>query len=248
MNQPDDMFAKIKPKRISDEIYSQIKELILAGKLQPGQKLPPERELAANMGVSRPSLREAIHRLEAQGFVSHIQGSGTYVSSMTENAMGAAIDEYFKRGESIFDVVEMRKVLETWAARIAAERATDEEIVQMEEYLEEMRVACEQMQVGHEPDANFHSTISYATHNVLFVHVMNTIHQWVEQVSYEVRSRMFQDPEHHTMLYRQHKAIFEAIRDRNVDGAGMAMLEHMKYIEEQTRQIFADKLSRSASS
>lgn len=241
MSQTMEMFEKIKPKRISDEIYKQIKELILSGKLQPGQKLPPERELAANMGVSRPSLREAIHRLEAQGFVYNVQGSGTFVRSMTQNSMGIAIDEFFKRDESIFDAVEMRKVLETWAARIAAERATDEEIAQMEEYLEEMRIACEQTQVGHEPDASFHSTISHATHNVLLVHIMNTIHHWVEQVSFEVRSRMFQDPNHHNLLYRQHRAVFEAIRDRDPERATLAMLDHMKYIEDQTRKIFPPK-------
>ena len=171
------MFQKIKPKRISDEIYFQIRDLILNGELKPGQKLPPERELAESMSVSRPSLREALNKLVAQGYLEQVQGGGTYVKSITATSIDNAIEEFVKRDEAIFDLMEVRKILETWAAYAAAERATDKEINNMFEFLEEMRIAKEHGHIGYISDTNFHFAISHATHNVLLVHVMNNIYQ-----------------------------------------------------------------------
>ncbi len=126
--------------------------------------------------------------------------------------------------------MEVRKILETWAARTAAERLTDKELKTMEEYLKEMKQALDNQEVGHVPDANFHNTISYATHNFLLIHLMNSIYEWVEKVSYEVRSRLFKDHAKFENLYRQHVAIFEAMKERNPDSAYNAMLAHMDYI------------------
>ncbi len=88
------MFQKIKPKRISDEIFEQIRKLIVEGKLRPGDKLPPERELATQMGVSRPTLREAINKLEARGLLEQKQGGGTFVKSLGDETLDFAFEEY----------------------------------------------------------------------------------------------------------------------------------------------------------
>lgn len=232
------MFQKIKPKRISDEIYFQIRDLILNGELKPGQKLPPERELAESMGVSRPSLREALNKLVAQGYLEQVQGGGTYIKSITATSIDNAIEEFVKRDDAIFDLMEVRKILETWAAYTAAERATDEEINNMYEFLEEMSVAKERGYIGHISDANFHFAISHATHNVLLVHVMNNIYQWIERVSYEIRSRMYREPDSHELLLKHHADIYEAIKSRNPDLAYSKMLVHMEYIQEELYNIF----------
>lgn len=232
------MFQKIKPKRISDEIYFQIRDLILNGELKPGQKLPPERELAESMGVSRPSLREALNKLVAQGYLEQVQGGGTYIKSITAGSIDNAIEEFVKRDDAIFDLMEVRKILETWAAYTAAERATDEEINNMYEFLEEMSVAKERGYIGHISDANFHFAISHATHNVLLVHVMNNIYQWIERVSYEIRSRMYREPDSHELLLKHHADIYEAIKSRNPDLAYSKMLVHMEYIQEELYNIF----------
>ncbi|WP_022851670.1 FadR/GntR family transcriptional regulator [Limisalsivibrio acetivorans] len=234
-------FQKIKPKRVSDEIYRQLKEMILTGELNPDEKLPSERELAVQMGVSRPSLREALQKLEAQGFLEQIQGDGTYVKSVTAPLIAPAFTELIKRDDAIFDLMEIRKHLETWSARAAAERATEEEIAQMHEYLEEMRMAKEHGEVGHISDANFHSVISYATHNVFLVHVMNNIYEWIEKVSYEVRSRLYTSPEDHNELFRQHSCIFESISRKDPDAAYDCMVEHMNYIFTKLEKIFGPR-------
>jgi GntR family transcriptional repressor for pyruvate dehydrogenase complex len=231
------VFQKIKPKKVSDEIFEQIKNHILSGKLKPGEKLPPERELAINLGVSRPSLREALQKLEAKGFLEQVQGDGTYVKSVTADSFDSFIEEFAKKENAIFDLVEIRRILETWAAYVAAERATESEIKQLQEYLNEMKEAKDYGEIGYISDANFHSTISYATHNVLLIHIMNNIYEWIERVSFEVRKNMYRDEKSHEELLAQHTAIFNAIKDRKPLSAYNAMNMHMDYIFKELTNI-----------
>lgn len=235
------MFQKIKPKKISDEVYEQIKSIILSGKLKPGERLPPERDLAVEMGVSRTSLREAIQRLEAQGFLYQVQGGGTFVKTITNGILDSAVEEFVKRDEAIFDLMEIRKILETWGAHTAAIRATTEEIDTMKRYLEEMREAKEKGQIGHISDANFHFAISYGTHNVMLIHLMKNLFYWIEKVSYEVRSRMYTNSESHEALFKQHTDIFNAISARDPERAYDAMLVHMHYIVGELNRIYKKK-------
>lgn len=232
------VFQKIKPKRVSDEIFEQIKNHILSGKLKPGEKLPPERELAINLGVSRPSLREALQKLEAKGFLEQVQGDGTYVKSVTADSFDSFLEEFAKKENAIFDLMEIRRILETWAAYVAAERATESEIKQLQEYLNEMKEAKDYGEIGYISDANFHSTISYATHNVLLIHIMNNIYEWIERVSFEVRKNMYRDEKSHEELLAQHTAIFNAIKDRKPLSAYNAMNMHMDYIFKELNNIF----------
>jgi len=223
-------FEKVKQRKISDIVYDQLKSKILDTSLAPGSKLPPERELAVQMGVSRPSLREALQKLEAQGFLEQVQGGGTYVRSVAASSVDAAIEEFIKHKDSLKHLMEVRKILETWAAKTAAERATDEEIKILGGYLEEMRKALDHSEVGHIPDANFHHTISRATHNFLLLHLMNSIYEWVEKVSFKVRSKLFDDKDRFANLYQQHVAIYEALKAKNPQKAYDSMLAHMDYV------------------
>ena len=235
------MFQKIKPKRISDEIFEQIRKLIVEGKLRPGDKLPPERELAAQMGVSRPTLREAINKLEARGLLEQRQGGGTFVKSLGNETFDFAFEEYANKKDAIVDLMEVRKILETWAAYTAAERITDEELKQLEQYLKEMEEALKKGKIGYDSDADFHSTISYATKNIFLIHIMNTIYQWIEKISYEVRSRLYNDYYKHDLLFKQHKAIYIAIKNKDALEAYNAMLTHMNYTMNSVKKIVADK-------
>ena len=235
------MFQKIKPKRISDEIFEQIRKLIVEGKLRPGDKLPPERELAAQMGVSRPTLREAINKLEARGLLEQRQGGGTFVKSLGNETFDFAFEEYANKKDAIVDLMEVRKILETWAAYTAAERITDEELRQLEQYLKEMEEALKKGKIGYDSDADFHSTISYATKNIFLIHIMNTIYQWIEKISYEVRSRLYNDYYKHDLLFKQHKAIYIAIKNQDGLEAYSAMLSHMNYVMDSVKKIVEDK-------
>lgn len=230
-------FSPVKQKKISDIIYEQIKEMILDNNLPPGEKLPPERTLAAQLGVSRPSLREALQKLEIQGFLEQVQGGGTYVKSITTGNLENAFEEFIKQDDALGQLMEVRKILETWSARTAAERANEEEIAQMEEYLSQMKEALDDSKLGYVADANFHKVVSYSTHNLLLIHIMNSIYEWIEKISFEVRSKLFKDTAKFESLYNQHSAVFEAIKNRDADGAYEAMLVHMDYIIDEICEI-----------
>lgn len=231
------MFNKIKPKKVSEEIYEQLRKLILKGELKPGSKLPPERELAVQMGVSRPSLREAFHKLEAQGFIEQIQGDGTYIKSFTQAHLDTAIDEFIKSDDAIFDLLEVRKTLETWSAYAAATRATNKQIAEMERYLNDLRKAKDKGEIGHVADMNFHYAVTYATDNVLQMHLMRNIQDWVERVSYEVRSNMYKNPNSQEIMFKQHSDIFNEIKAKNPEKAYQAMKVHIEYVEEHLRNM-----------
>ena len=232
------MFKKIRPKRISDEIVEHIRDLVLEGKLKPGDQLPPERELASRMGVSRPVVREAIIRLMDMGYLENLQGKGTFVKSITGHYMkDRPIHDLLNRGVTVLpEIVEVRKIFETWAAATAALRATQDELAQMEEYLREMEEAKNRGELGHVADANFHLAISYATHNTLLIHLMNSIYEMIEKVTYEIGAKMYNDPRSYQDLLDQHVAIFQAIKEGDPDGAYIKMLNHMHYIETEIRK------------
>lgn len=224
------MFEQIKPKRVSDEIYEQLKKLILEGQLKPGDKLPPERELATQMQVSRPPLREAIMKLEAQGFLEQNQGGGTYVKSMTSQKMDRVFEELAKRENTIFDMMEIRSILEIWAAETAARRADVESIKNIEIYLNEMEDAKNEGKIGFVSDASFHAAISQATNNVVLIHMINNLYQWIEKISYDVRLRKYRNPQAHKELFEQHHDIYSAIKQNDPVLASKAMRRHMDYV------------------
>ena len=119
-------FESIKVPKVSDSIVSQIEEMILDGVLKPGDRLPPERELAQKLEVSRPSLREAIVVLEARGLLQARRGGGTYVCDLVApTVMDPLIHLLQRRPETTFDILELRVALEEIAAYFAASRSND---------------------------------------------------------------------------------------------------------------------------
>ncbi|RMF47458.1 MAG: FadR family transcriptional regulator, partial [Deltaproteobacteria bacterium] len=133
------VFKPIRPKKISEEIVEQIRNLISEGQLKPGDRVPSERELASVLGVSRPSVREAIMVLEAMGLVESRQGGGTYVRSLTESSLADPLTSMVEKNpKMLYDLAEVRMGIETWSAYLAAQRATEEDIARIEELFREM--------------------------------------------------------------------------------------------------------------
>ena len=133
-------FKPIKPKKISSQIADQIRASILAGDFSPGDKLPPERELAEMFGVSRPSVREALNLLTASGMVMSYQGGGTVVLSLLDMDKDNALSDLIRQQqERALDVMEVRKGLESWTAFYAAQRANQADIERMDEILSSMQ-------------------------------------------------------------------------------------------------------------
>lgn len=228
-------FKPIKPKKISTQIAEQIRSSILAGEFAPGEKLPPERELAEMFGVSRPSVREALNILAAAGLVESYQGGGTIVKSLMDAASGPPLSEIIKvEQERALDVIEVRKCMEAWTAYYAAQRALPDDIRKLEGIVWSMEANLNGLKPSEDLDANFHIVIARSTHNVVWLHLMQTIFEAMKEFQRSVWRAVYLTEEDHRMLFTHHKGIFEAIRDKDCERARDAMLNHLTFAEKRS--------------
>jgi GntR family transcriptional regulator, transcriptional repressor for pyruvate dehydrogenase complex len=234
------IFKPIKPKKVSTQIAEQIRSSIMAGEFSPGTKLPPERELAEMFGVSRPSVREAINILAASGLVEAYQGGGTVVKSLVELTTGPPLSELIKaERERALDVIEVRKGVEAWTSFYAAQRALPEDIRKMQLIIEQMERNLEGMAPSEDLDANFHIVVAKATHNVVWLHLMQSIFDAMKEFQQSVWRAVYLTDEDHRILYGHHKSVFEAIRDRDPERARVAMHEHLSFAEQRSSVFVA---------
>ncbi|MDI7261401.1 MAG: FadR/GntR family transcriptional regulator [Thermodesulfobacteriota bacterium] len=232
------MYKAVKHTKVSDEIVNQIKRLISDGKLKPGDRLPPERELIKQLGVSRPSLREALNALAAMGFLDVKQAKRTFVKSMTSERMNDPLSLLLKSDvQKIFNLIEVRKAIETWGAFHAAQRATEEDIEQLEAIIEQMKGAFEKGRSLEKLDADFHLAIAQATHNTVQIHIMSTIYDYLR----ESVAKIFTDPKKVEKLYQQHYQIFSAVKNHSPDKAKERTFEHLNYVESEVKAIMGQK-------
>ena len=228
-------FQPIKPKKVSSQIADQIRASILAGEFTPGEKLPPERELAEMFSVSRPSVREALNMLAASGLVKSYQGGGTVVLSLVETNTGNPLSELIRvQQERALDVIEVRKGMESWTAYYAAQRALPEDIRRMEEIVSAMEHNLEALNPSEDLDANLHILIARATHNVVWLHLMQAIFDAMKEFQQSVWRAVYLTGQDHRQLYEHHRAIFEAIRQRDAEGARSAMMVHLGFAEQRS--------------
>jgi GntR family transcriptional repressor for pyruvate dehydrogenase complex len=225
------MFKTIKHVRVSDEIIQQIKILIGQGKLKPGDRLPPERDLGKEFGVSRPSLREALNSLVAMGFLE-VKGKRTFIKSVASESMQNPLSLLIKADtQKIFDLIEVRKAIEAWGAFLAAQRATEEDIKQLANIIEAMKKAFEEKRSWEKQDADFHLGIAQATHNTIQTHVMSTIYDLLR----ESVAKVFKDRSKVKKLLDQHYRIFSAVKNHSPDKARERTLEHLNYVESEVK-------------
>jgi GntR family transcriptional repressor for pyruvate dehydrogenase complex len=231
------MFKPIKHVKVSDEIVDQIRNLISQGKLKPGDRLLPERELIREFDVSRPSLREALNSLMATGFLE-IKGKRTFIKSIASESMQNPLSLIIKAdAQKIFDLIEVRKAIEVWSAFLAAQRATEEDIKQLEGIIEEMRKAFEEGRSWEKQDADFHLGIAQATHNTIQTHVMSTIYDLLR----ESVAKVFKDRAKVKKLLDHHQRIFNAIKNHSPDKAREKTLEHLNYVESEVKASTGQK-------
>ena len=233
-------FKPIKPKKISSQIADQIRESILSGDFSPGEKLPPERELSEMFAVSRPSVREALNILASAGLVMSYQGGGTVVRSLVDTKKGNALSDLItEEKDRALEVIEVRKCMESWTAFYAAQRALPEDLRRMDEIIAGM----ERNLDGHKPsedlDANLHIMIAKATHNIVWLHLMQSIFDAMKEFQRGVWRAVYLTGEDHHLLYGHHAAIVEAIRAKDPEAARNAMMEHLSFAEQRSAVYIA---------
>jgi len=225
------MFKSVKHIRVSDEIVHQVKALISEGKLKPGDRLPPERDLVKEFSVSRPSLREALNTLVAMGFLE-VKGKRTFIKSVASESVQDPLSLLIKADtQKIFDLIEVRKALEAWGAFLAAQRATGDDIKRLEGILEEMRKAFEQGRSWEKQDADFHLGIAQAAHNTIQTHIMSTIYDLLK----ESMAKVFKGRSKVKKLLDHHYRIFVAIKNHSPDKSRERTLEHLNYVESELK-------------
>ncbi|HJW73109.1 MAG TPA: FadR/GntR family transcriptional regulator [Geothrix sp.] len=233
-------FTPIRTKRLYEEIVEQIKQFISNGKLKPGDKLLPERELAEKLGVSRASVREAIRTLDILGVIDIKPGGGTFIRE-TDNddiirplAMFLAVEQ-----NSLLDMFEMRRIFETATAGLAAQRATSDELEEIQATLVGMRegLNVNDPEKGEEFDAAFHFAVAEATHNTLLIKLFKTVSAEFAKANSAARLRLYHDNELNAQkIIDQHTDIYEAIRSRSPEAASEAMLTHLLFAEGELRK------------
>jgi len=236
-------FQPIKPKKVSTQIADQIRSSILSGEFSPGDKLPPERELAEMFGVSRPSVREALNVLASSGLVMSYQGGGTVVMSLVETSAAKPLSELIRvQQDRALDVIEVRKSMESWTAWYAAERALPEDIRRMEEIIAGMEHNLETKQPSEDLDANLHIVIARATHNIVWLHLMQSLFDAMKQFQQTVWRAVYLTQEDHQLLFEHHNSIVQAIKARDPQAARDAMLLHLNFAEGRSSAYVSQKL------
>ena len=226
-------YQKVTPEKLSTAVTRQIEKLILRGILRPGERLPSERDLAEKMGVSRPSLREAIAELQTKGLLASRAGSGIYVADVLGNAFSPALIGLFEdHEEAVFDYIDFRRDLETLAAERAARLASDTDLQVIQTIFDRMETAHAAANPDEEArlDAEFHMAIIEASHNVVMLHMIRSMFQMLRDGVFYNRQVMFRQRMTREMLLDQHRAINDGLQARDADVARNAVETHLNFV------------------
>lgn len=220
--------------RIASRIAGDIEARILEGSLKPGDQLPSERKLAEELGVSRPSLREAIQQLVSKGLLSTRHGGGTVVTDRMQATFADPWQQMLSGHPTLqADLLEFRHMLEGEAASLAAQRATEADlaridavVAQMEQaYADDDLAAC----IAH--DVAFHQALAEAAHNVMIGHLaasmMRVLRDHVSSNLLQLHAR----PPQWQQIIAQHRAIWQAVRTHDAPRAARAARAHIEFVK-----------------
>lgn len=230
-------FEKISNPKLSTAVQRQIEDLILRGLLRPGDKLPAERELAETLGVSRPSLREALQALSDAGLLTARQGSGVYVADVLGSAFSPALIGLFAAHQSaVLDSLAFRQDMEGLAVERAAKFGTKEDLAVISAAFDALAASDgEDPEVQAARDADFHMAIVEASHNIVLLHMMRSMYDLLRQGVLYNRERIFDQQTTREALLDQHRAIRDTVCARNAKGARAAVAAHLDFIAETVR-------------
>lgn len=229
------IFVPIRSSKISDEVYKQLVSLISSGQLKPGEKLPSEREMATDFGISRQSIREALYRAEIVGLIEVRQGEGSFVlSSIGESLKAPLLVLLEEEAGRIFEFLEVRKLIEGWCAERAAREATGEDLEEMKEILENMKNSTPGDRGWEEADVQFHLSVAAATYNVIAIHIMEALKDSFG--SFFRFRKVLTRPEKKDVLVQHHYEIYKAISQRDSSRARRKIIYHLNFIEKKIRE------------
>ncbi len=230
-------YTPIQQVKVSTMIVDQIKAHILEGNLHPGDALPSERDLMKSLKVSRSSLREALKILDATGFVTVAQRKRTRVKSIVADAVTDPLRPLLKKDKAtVLEILDVRRSLESWNARYAAERATEKDIEAMGSCITSMEKRLAENRALTREDAAFHLAVSAATHNKIQSHLMYSIYSLIQDtvgICYESNDNL--------EIIKEHRNIYLAVKARDPELAAQKMAYHLDRIRERIHAFFDKK-------
>ncbi len=225
-------YTRIKTERLYEKVVEQIESSILSGQIKAGERLPSERELSDDFGVSRTAIREAIKALSEKGLVEAYPGRGTFVTDATPRAVRNTLSRMMRIGhpEGVAHLVEIRELLEPEIAGLAAERVNDEQIAVMKDAVAIMDGSIDNAEVFVEADLDFHLALAEATQNTLVPILIDSVVDLLR----EHRKRISRVPGGGQRAQFHHRCILDAMIARDPDAARAAMRAHLRQIREDT--------------
>jgi GntR family transcriptional repressor for pyruvate dehydrogenase complex len=217
--------------RLSDKVADMMLETILSRRLKVGDRLPSERELGEQFGVSRTVVREAVRALVAKGVIEVRSGSGLRVAAVDAAAVSESMSLFLRGGTVDFEKVhEVRRLLEVHIAGLAAERAGEEDVARLAEVHERMQHEVGEVEAAARDDLEFHRLIALATHNELYLMLMDSIGTSLIDIR---RENLGSGSAPATL--QQHQRVFERISAHDADGARAAMSAHLEAVADWWR-------------
>ncbi|MFC3606529.1 transcriptional regulator GlcC [Stutzerimonas tarimensis] len=229
-------------RQLADVVAERIERLIVDGVLKVGQALPSERRLCEKLGISRSALREALRVLRGRGIIETAQGKGSFVAQLGGTRDSSPLMHLFSsQPRTLYDLLEVRAVLESEAARLAALRGTEADFLILRSRYEEMVAA--EAEEGADPrehtrlDHAFHLAISEASHNPVLVYTQQSLSDLMLSSVFASVNNLYHRPLQKRQIDRQHSRLFHAITERLPEQAQRAARDHIQGIRDNLKEI-----------
>lgn len=229
----------IKNKRTTEIILEQIKQFMIDGQLNPGDKLPTEMELAERFQVSRTSIREALSALSLTGILEIRQGEGIYVKHSPSNAIIEPLTFILLMEKNhVQNILEVRRALEIVAVDLAAQRRSETDLEALGRLVAEMERDLPEAANSESLDLAFHLALATSSKNPLLDRLMNTVQEIIGQTLQVTRTLWLLSSQAGTtrQLFEEHNAIYLAVRNKENEKARALMYEHLSKVEQQLQR------------
>lgn len=240
---------KLAIPRVSDAIARDIEQRILEGSLKAGDRLPAERDLAADLGVSRASLREALQKLVSRGMLSSRQGEGTFVTDRLDASFAEPWQEMLRGHPSVReDLLEFRHILEAKAAECAALRATDADRERLAQCFDRLEASFmgDDLDEQVASDLSFHQAIAEASHNAIIGHLTSSLLRLMHDHIRRNLSELMRMPQAREDLRLQHRRVWDSIREGRADQARISATEHIDFVRARLVETMRNEARRES--
>jgi len=231
---------------VADQVAEKIETLILDGVLSVGQRLPSERRLTEKLGFSRSGLREGLKLLRARGIIRTEQGKGSYVAPLLNGPSTPLMHLFSDHPRTLYDLLEVRALLEGESARLAAMRATEADVIMIRRrYLEWVEAHSDSNTLKPQEharlDHGFHLAICEASHNPVLVQTLQSLTDLLISSVFASVNNLYHRPAAMCQINEQHASLFEAVIEKDPERAQRAAVDHIHSIRDNLYEIEAEE-------